>query len=139
LSWGQPLGFFEWDDWEESYNNVVELQALLEKGDATVLHPITRIQLRKKEGLSAGDASGIENAAAPVWIVPQDLEMNGIVQPLSGNKIWTDSLRDELQGILLSIRVMQALSIYVRQYTYSDEDEDEVPKSVLTKYLYVCF
>jgi hypothetical protein len=136
LPWGQPLGLFDSDDWEESYNNFIELQSLLEKRDVTVLHPITRIRLRKQESSNTSGIDNVDTNAAPTWMIPPDMEMSLDKNPSSENDLWTEALRAEVQDILLSIRIMQALSIYVRQYIYID-DKEEVEKTQLEKYLYV--
>lgn len=133
-SWGQPMGLFDWDDWEESYNNFIELQSLLERNDVTVRHPITRIQLRRQDDASHSSGTMDIESVAPTWIVPLDMELSGDKNLTSGNELWTEALRTELQDILLSIRVMQALSIYVRQYIYPDE-QDEVERIQMDKYL----
>ena len=86
FSWGQPLGLFDFDEWEESYNNIIELQALLEMSDVTMLYQITRLRLRRKDGLESSDTSGIESVA-PTWIIPQDVTWNQSLQPSSGNEI----------------------------------------------------
>jgi len=146
LTWGQPLGLFDLEDWEESYNHILELKWLLKREDNTTLYPITRIQIRRQRIINDTHDNKIFSdheqygMAAPTWIIPRDLVISEEQDPSSsGNpSLWTESLDVEFQDLLLSIRLMQALSIYIRQYVY-DNDEEKVEASLLEKYLYVYF